>query len=974
MSMSNSEELSDISGDDSVPYVNWKAYETAVKEGEEETPIVVKAKGRSKIERKYDFNVDKALDSIDLTFPNYTPSAQANEFFSIIRVVMGEDFEVNSSIMQYFLVDLVFGNVTREMFPYSPEINARIRLNKKMVAIIASRFSAKALTLDSKIMTPSGHITMIDSVVGDVVLDRNGKKCKIIAKSEVFNKPVYKMTLMDGRVIKMSEDHENIVWKRKRRMVKGENRCINSSPSGYKEVVMTAKELYLSGVTTNRIPKKEVFSNTDYKYWIPAPGDLRFDPSYSEGEFGFDPYTTGVILGDGSTDKKTGYIRITSHIDDVPNYMEHIPYTLGTFTKKYIDGVETPCVMFGLPRMGKSILKHIGCERSSTKRVPTGLLNGSVYQRTEVLMGLMDTDGTVDKKGCCSFTSTSVGLAEDVQYLIQSLGGSAFISKHEISSPFGMSWSVRIIINKIIFKLARKSNRQRITTNHMRTAIKSIELIESEPTQCITVDSPTKSFLTDGHTVTHNSTIITAFIPIYVAITGNFPGFGKVMFWVSFGDSQQAGAKVQANTIRDICEDSEFCKDYFEKMRFTDEECEFIRKGDGKVKDRAFMFKVKGAAGGSVRGIRYKTVRPQIFTFDDIIKSEADANSQIIMTKLRSMIYSDAEKALGKSGKIIIVNTPFNKKDPVYSALENGVWTPIAIPICEKIDMDTTKEEYVGSWEAMKSYEEVMEAYENSHYGQTIREFNQEYMLRISSEEDRMIPDHLIQWFDRTLTMKALQNYSLYITTDFTTTTNSLKDFSALGVWAVSSNGDWLLLDLCVKRQGIGEQYDELFRMIRTWSGKGATLEVGIEVDGQQRAHIHALKLEMNKRNLYFTLARQRGSKFGFEGVLSKNQGKDKHSRFRMILPQFQNKKIYFAEQLKDTPDMIEALQQLAYTTHFGFGSGHDDFNDLISMMGAIEIVLPLEDTSTNSSSRGRQDSIWDDIYEEEGSAYDSYS
>ena len=43
-----------------------------------------------------------------------------------------------------------------------------------------------------------------------------------------------------------------------------------------------------------------------------------------------------------------------------------------------------------------------------------------------------------------------------------------------------------------------------------------------------------------------------------------------------------------------------------EKMRFTDEECEFIRKGEGPTKKRAFMFKVKGAAGGSVRVLDIK--------------------------------------------------------------------------------------------------------------------------------------------------------------------------------------------------------------------------------------------------------------------------------------------------------------------------------------------------------------------------------
>lgn len=53
--------------------------------------------------------------------------------------------------------------------------------------------------------------------------------------------------------------------------------------------------------------------------------------------------------------------------------------------------------------------------------------------------------------------------------------------------------------------------------------------------------------------------------------------------------------------------------------------------------------------------------------------------------------------------KIIIVNTPFNKKDPVYAALESGVWTPVCIPICEKISLDMKKEEYRGSWESMKA-------------------------------------------------------------------------------------------------------------------------------------------------------------------------------------------------------------------------------------------------------------------------------
>ena len=421
------------------------------------------------------------------------------------------------------------------------------------------------------------------------------------------------------------------------------------------------------------------------------------------------------------------------------------------------------------------------------------------------------------------------------------------------------------------------------------------------------------------------STIITAFMPIVTAITGKMPNFGDVMFWVSFGDSQQAGAKVQANTIRDICEDSLFCKDYFEKMRFTDEECEFIRKDDPKnplpIKKRCFMFKVKGAAGGSVRGIRYKTERPQIFSFDDIIKNEADAGSAIIMAKLKSMIYSDAENALGKKGKIIIVNTPFNKKDPVYQALEGGVWTPVCLPVCEKIYLDMPKSEYRGSWEAMKPFEAIMEKYEDAYYGDTLREFMQELMLRISSEEDKLIPDKLLesQWYKRTDILKNLYAYNLYMTTDFTTTGNKGSDLSGIAVWAVNHNQDWFMLDLCLRKQEVEQQYNEVFRFIDTYTPENKTFEVGVEVDGNQRSHIHALKDRMRQRMNYFTIARQRGSQPGAEGILSRLEGGNKHWRMRMMLPMFQNRKIFFPEELRHSPDMVELMDEIRYTSYTRF-------------------------------------------------------
>jgi phage terminase large subunit-like protein len=304
--------------------------------------------------------------------------------------------------------------------------------------------------------------------------------------------------------------------------------------------------------------------------------------------------------------------------------------------------------------------------------------------------------------------------------------------------------------------------------------------------------------------------------------------------------------------------------------------------------------------------------------------------------------------------------------------ITGGAYTPVAIPICEKIYEGMPEEEFVGAWPSMHPYHAVIEQYESAVASNATREFNQERMLRISSDEDRMIQDNMIEPFSRKVLLKEIQNYNLYITTDFTTTSEAKSDFSALGVWAVNGNKDYMLVDLCVRRQGIGEQYDELFRMINTWSGFGRPIEVAVEVDGQQKAHLYALKEEMVKRGSFFTFARQKGAKYGSQGILSKATGGNKHSRFRMMLPQFQNGKIHFADELMDTPDMKEAMTQLRYTTWDSFG-GHDDFCDIVSQLSMVEIIYPMKSLASGSESQGTRE-IWDEASEYgSDSAFDSY-
>jgi hypothetical protein len=260
----------------------------------------------------------------------------------------------------------------------------------------------------------------------------------------------------------------------------------------------------------------------------------------------------------------------------------------------------------------------------------------------------------------------------------------------------------------------------------------------------------------------------------------------------------------------------------------------------------------------------------------------------------------------------------------------------------------------------------------------------QEHYLRISSEEDRMISDQMINWYSRSKMMSKLNQYNLYMTTDFTTTGNAGSDLSGAAMWALGAKGDWFLLDISLRKKELTEQYSDVFSMVNTWTRynyRGVT--VGIEVDGGQRAHIQALKDRMVERNEWFTVGRQRDSKPGSEGIISRLEGGNKHWRFRMALPLFQNHKIWFPEELRDNPDMKELLEELEYCTYTTFGSTHDDGADLISQLLMMEVIQPpisfdSEDEEENKPLKKRS-GMWkhsDMHYEgddEDNGAYSSY-
>ena len=238
----------------------------------------------------------------------------------------------------------------------------------------------------------------------------------------------------------------------------------------------------------------------------------------------------------------------------------------------------------------------------------------------------------------------------------------------------------------------------------------------------------------------------------------------------------------------------------------------------------------------------------------------------------------------------------------------------------------------------------------------------QELMLRITSEKDKVVPNDYINKFNRDDVLKNGDKYNWYITTDFTTTGGTGNDFSGIAVWAVSSNGDYLLVDLVLKKMELSMQYNELFRLVNRYKRFTGLIEAGIEIDGQQKIHLFAIKALMTKKNEYFTIAKQKGGVR--EGILSKQGKGGKEGRFSVMVPLFQAGKIHIARELDDTSSMRELMNELEYVTYdehgrVQFGSVHDDGLDLISQLALMNIYTPSEDMVALSNKY--KDPMWYD-------------
>lgn len=366
----------------------------------------------------------------------------------------------------------------------------------RIIEIFGQEMTGKAQPLTSKVLTPFGWKFMGDIKVGDCISTPDGKDSTVINVFPQGEQDIYEITFDDKTKTRCTLDH---LWLTYTRTTNLGN-------------VLTTREIIEKGI---------INENGCRKFKIPLTKPINFK---QRDKLPINPYLLGLLLGDGSFRNNT--IKLTTADDEILKFVRQIlnedfpelelSHKMGKYTyhiKKTIKGHEKTALYKKIKDLGL-----IG-KLSQDKHIPQEYLLSTIENRTKLLQGLMDSDGSVGKNGDLSFTTTSNRLSESFEFLCRSLGFRCTTSKRvtKYTSKTGekvdglpsyRSSLLRGDCNIIPVRLQRKKKdlKERLS-NHRYRFIESIEFCERGECQCIKIGHPDELYITDDFIVTHNTTL-----------------------------------------------------------------------------------------------------------------------------------------------------------------------------------------------------------------------------------------------------------------------------------------------------------------------------------------------------------------------------------------------------------------------------------------------------------------------------------
>lgn len=365
-----------------------------------------------------------------------------------------------------------------------------------MIGVVGMSGGMKAQPLDSRVLTINGWKRMGDIQVGDLVITMDGTPAPVTGVYPQGVKPIYRLTFRDGAEVECCDDH---LWYVKSYADRANGRDWHVLPlKAFRE---THQKQFASGKVA--------------KTCVPAVAPVQ----YPKRELPLDPYLLGVLIGDGGM--TTTSLMVSSEDAEILDavrlalpagvqlkhsaaYDYRISGRKGASKGQQGGSSENPIT---------HVLRKLGLwgKKSIDKFIPADYMLADVDSRIALLQGLCDTDGCPagGNGSHVAFEVSSKRLADDVMELVKSLGGLTSCTEKTTYRETAYRCYLFLPPEILPFRLTRKMAKYTPRTKYPITHyIERVEPAGEKEAQCIIVDHPTHSYITDGYVVTHNTSFV----------------------------------------------------------------------------------------------------------------------------------------------------------------------------------------------------------------------------------------------------------------------------------------------------------------------------------------------------------------------------------------------------------------------------------------------------------------------------------
>ena len=351
----------------------------------------------------------------------------------------------------------------------------------------------KVSRVSEPVLTPLGWRPIGGLKVGDTVVGSDGRPTRVVGVFPQGQIESYDVEFSDGAVASCGLEH---LWN---------VRTADDKRQGRPYKTKSLQEILDEGVS---------YPNGNLRHYVPVVLPVEF----AKGKpLQLDPYTLGVLLGDGCFTEKTPALACgrPAVLSDVLEGLRPLGVVAGSGSKTNVNLVGQS----GGPNALRALLDGWGLQgkKSPEKFVPDEYLWASdPHDRLELLRGLLDTDS--ERKGSgrstITFCTSSERLLDDVVFLVRSLGG---VAKRPHSRVPGYTYlggrreGLLAHRTTVVLPFGVSPTRHRSLASRTKygptRAITDVRRTGTDEGVCIRVENPDGLYVMTDFVVTHNTPI-----------------------------------------------------------------------------------------------------------------------------------------------------------------------------------------------------------------------------------------------------------------------------------------------------------------------------------------------------------------------------------------------------------------------------------------------------------------------------------